>query len=104
MRQGLSYCQITNKINFLVKTNVFFVLVIVLMIERKKYGIIPLCASGKEKYISGAADFGAAARPSHGFHTRPNNSLLSAKFAIKSKLIKQQSKFSFCVSFLKQTL
>ena len=25
---------------------------------KKKYGITPLCASEKEKYISGAADFG----------------------------------------------
>ena len=41
------------------------------MIERKKYGITPLSASGKEKYISGAADLGAAARRSHGFHTQP---------------------------------
>ena len=41
------------------------------MIERKKYGITLLSASGKEKYISGAADFGAAARRGHGFHTRP---------------------------------
>ena len=32
----------------------------------KKYGITPLSASGKEKYISGAADFGAAARCGHG--------------------------------------
>ena len=32
------------------------------MIERKKYGITPLSASGEEKYISGPADFGAAAR------------------------------------------
>ena len=32
------------------------------MIERKKYRITPLSASGKEKYISGAADFGTAAR------------------------------------------
>ena len=29
------------------------------MIERKKYGITPLCESGKGKFISGAADFGA---------------------------------------------
>ena len=36
------------------------------MIERKKYGILPLSASGKEKYISGAT-----ARRGHGFHTRP---------------------------------
>ena len=41
------------------------------MIERKKYGVTPLSASGKEKYISGAADFGEAARRGHGFHTRP---------------------------------
>ena len=41
------------------------------MIERKKYGITPLSASGKEKYISGAADFGAAAGHGHGFHTQP---------------------------------
>ena len=38
----------------------------------KKYGITPLSALGKEKYISGAADFGAAARPGHCFHTRTN--------------------------------
>ena len=37
----------------------------------KKYGITPLCESGKGKFISGAADFGAAARRGHGFHTRP---------------------------------
>ena len=41
------------------------------MIERKKNGITDLCESGKGKYISGAADFGAAAQRSHGFHTRP---------------------------------
>ena len=41
------------------------------MIERKNHGITPLCASGKEKYISGAADFSAAAQRGHGFHTRP---------------------------------
>ena len=41
------------------------------MIERKKYGMTPLSASGKEKYISGAADFGALARYGHGFHTWP---------------------------------
>ena len=40
------------------------------MTERKKYGITPLSASGKEKYISGAADFGAAARHGPGFHTQ----------------------------------
>ena len=39
------------------------------MTERKKYGITPLSASGKEKYISGAADFGATARHGPGFHT-----------------------------------
>ena len=44
------------------------------MTERKKYGIIPLCASGKEIYISGAADFGAAARHGPGFHTQPSYS------------------------------
>ena len=31
------------------------------MIERKIHGNTPLCASGKEKYISGAANFGAPA-------------------------------------------
>ena len=41
------------------------------MIERKKYGTAPLSASGKEKYISGAADFATAVRRGHGFHTRP---------------------------------
>ena len=40
------------------------------MIERNNHGITPLCASGKEKYISGAADFSAAAQRGHGFHTR----------------------------------
>ena len=40
------------------------------MTERKKYGITPYSASGKEKYISGAADFSAAARHSPGFHTQ----------------------------------
>ena len=42
------------------------------MTERKKYAFTPLSASGKEKYISGSADFGAAARHGHGFHTQPN--------------------------------
>ena len=37
------------------------------MTERKKYGIIHRCESGKGKFISGAA-----ARRGHGFHTRPN--------------------------------
>ena len=41
------------------------------MIERKNYGITPLCESGKGKFISGAEDFGAAARRGHAFHTRP---------------------------------
>ena len=45
------------------------------MTERKKYGITHLCESGKGKFISGAAYFGAAARRGHGFHTRPNYSL-----------------------------
>ena len=40
------------------------------MTERKKYGITPLSASENEKYISGAADFGAAARHGPGFHTQ----------------------------------
>ena len=39
------------------------------MTERKKYGITPLSASGKEKHISGAADFVTAARHGPGFHT-----------------------------------
>ena len=34
-------------------------------------GIPSLSALGKEKYISGAAVFGAAAQRGHGFHTRP---------------------------------
>ena len=34
------------------------------MIERKKYGITALSALGKEKCISGAADFVAAASSS----------------------------------------
>ena len=45
------------------------------MIERKNYGLTPLRESGKEKFISGAADFGTAdfgtARCGHGFHYRP---------------------------------
>ena len=41
------------------------------MIERKNYGITHLSASGKEKYISGVAYFGAAVWRGHGFHTRP---------------------------------
>ena len=32
------------------------------MIERNNYGITHLCESGKGKFISGAADFGAAAQ------------------------------------------
>ena len=40
------------------------------MIERKNYGITLLCESEKGKNISGAADFGAAARRGHGLHTR----------------------------------
>ena len=35
------------------------------------YGITPLCESGEGKFISGAADFGTAARRGNGFHTRP---------------------------------
>ena len=38
--------------------------------RKKKYEITPLSASGKEKYISGAADFGAAARHGPGIHTK----------------------------------
>ena len=38
------------------------------MIERKNYGITPLCESGKGKFISGAA-----AQRGHGFHTQPYN-------------------------------
>ena len=34
------------------------------MIERKNYGITPLCELGKGKFISGAA-----AGRGHGFHT-----------------------------------
>ena len=41
------------------------------MIGRKNHGITPFCESGKGKFISGAADFGAAAGHGHGFHTRP---------------------------------
>ena len=37
----------------------------------QKYGITPHSASGKEKYISGTTDFGAAARRGHGFLTGP---------------------------------
>ena len=44
------------------------------MIERKNYGITTLCESGKGKFICGAADFSAAARRGHGFHTGPTNS------------------------------
>ena len=40
--------------------------------RKKKYGITPLSALRKEKFTSGAADFGAAARHGHGFHTHPN--------------------------------
>ena len=32
------------------------------MIERKNYGLTPLCESGKGKFISGAADFGLHTR------------------------------------------
>ena len=32
------------------------------MIEQKNYGISNLCESGKGKFISGAADFGAVAQ------------------------------------------
>ena len=46
------------------------------MIERKKYEITPLSALGKEKYISGAADFGGAVQHGHGFHTRPFSALM----------------------------
>ena len=41
------------------------------MVERKNYGITQICEAGKGKFNSGAADFDAAARRSHGFHTRP---------------------------------
>ena len=58
-----------------VKNNVFLYwqLLIILFADdraKKKYGITPLSASGKEKYISGAADFGAEARHGPGFHTQ----------------------------------
>ena len=56
------------------KSNVFLywqLLIILFADDRaKKYGITPLSASGKEKYISDAADFGAAARHGSGFHTQ----------------------------------
>ena len=41
------------------------------MIERKYYGATYICGSETEKYIPGAASFGAAARRGHGLHTRP---------------------------------
>ena len=41
------------------------------IIERENHEISPLCELGKGKFISGAADFGTAARRGHGFHTRP---------------------------------
>ena len=46
------------------------------MIEREKYGITPLSASGKEKYISGAADFGAAARSWLSYPTFSNSATM----------------------------
>ena len=71
-------CQIAIKIIISVKNNVFLywqLLIILFADDRaKKYGITPLSALGKEKYISGAADLGAAARHGHGFHTQPNYS------------------------------
>ena len=54
------------------------------MIERKKYGITPLSASEKKKYNSSAADFDAAARHGHGFHTRPARSDTLMKMACKT--------------------
>ena len=48
------------------KTNIFYwqLLIILFAVDiAKKNGIIPLCASRREKYISGAAIFGAAAPP-----------------------------------------
>ena len=66
-------CQITIKIIISVKNNVFLYwqsLIILFADDRaNKYGITPLSASGMEKYVSGAADFGAAARHGPGFHT-----------------------------------
>ena len=66
-------CQIAIKIIISVKNNVFLnwqVLIIPFADDsEKKYGITPLCALGKEKYISGAADFSAVARHGPGFHT-----------------------------------
>ena len=69
------------------KTNVFFQwkLLIILFADgrAKKYGSAHLCSSGKEKYISGTADFGAAGLRGHDFHTQPDTSLLMCtKFEI----------------------
>ena len=62
-------CQIAIKIIISVKNNVFLywqLLIILFADDRvKKYGITPLSASGKEKYISGPA-----ARHGPGFHTQ----------------------------------
>ena len=41
------------------------------MIERKNMELQHFEVSRIEKYISGAADFGVAARRSHGFHIQP---------------------------------
>ena len=54
------------------------------MVEPKNYGIKPLCESGKGKIISGAADFGAAARHGLGFHTRPDSTYVNTMFQIKN--------------------
>ena len=57
-------CQIAYKIIISGKLIFFYwqLLIILFAVDiAKKNGIIPLCASRREKYISGAADFGAAA-------------------------------------------
>ena len=61
------------------------------MIERNNYGLAPLCESGKEKFISGAADFGTAAQ--HGAVMAVSR-LLSLPTAIISFLYLSTSVFS----------
>ena len=69
-------------------------------VERKKYGITPLCESGKGKFISGAADFGTAAWRGHGFHTQPSSAFnFTSIFLIladKKDSYKSLNQFEFC--------
>ena len=62
----LAHVKLLIKSKFREKLIFFYwqLLIILFAVDKaKKFGIIPLCASRREKYISGAAIFGAAAPP-----------------------------------------